>query len=62
MIKIVCPDCQEEKGKFEIINVSAQQRKYEIRCPDCDRAFVVYGQDVEGQPPAPPDREENPES
>ncbi len=59
MIKIVCPACKEEKDKYEIVNVSAQQRRYEVRCPDCDKTFVVYGQDKEGDSSDP---EENPES
>jgi transposase-like protein len=62
MIKIVCPACKEEKGKYDIVNVSPNQRRYEVRCPDCGRTFVVYGQDMKEQLPAPPDHEENPES
>jgi ribosomal protein S27E len=62
MIKVVCPACEEEKGKHDIVNVLPNQRRYEVRCPDCGKTFVVYGQDMEGQPPAPRDNEENPES
>jgi phage terminase large subunit GpA-like protein len=61
MIKVVCRTCKEEKGKYEIVNLSVDQRRYEVRCPDCGKTFVVYGQNMEGQPHAPPDHEENPE-
>jgi len=61
MIKFICPDCKEEKDKFEIINVSPKQRRYEVRCPDCGKTFVVYGEDTGGQPPAPA-HEKNPKS
>jgi transposase-like protein len=40
MIKIVCPDCKQEEGNHEIVNVSAHQRRYEFRCPDCGKTFV----------------------
>jgi predicted Zn finger-like uncharacterized protein len=55
MIKIVCPNCKEEKGKYDIVDVSAG-RRYEVRCPDCGKTFVVYGQDMGGQSPTPPPR------
>ncbi len=62
MITIFCPACKEEKNKYEIVNISPSQRKYEVRCPDCGKTFVVYGQDMEKQPPVPPDQEEKPKS
>jgi uncharacterized Zn finger protein len=45
MIKIVCPACKDEKGKYEIVNVVPKEEgnKYEVRCPDCGKTFVVYG-------------------
>jgi predicted Zn finger-like uncharacterized protein len=53
MIKIVCPDCRRGKGNFEVVNVEAGKRRYEVRCPDCGKTFVVYGkdnEDTEGKP------------
>ncbi len=60
MIKIVCPVCEEEKDKYELIKVSAHQRRYEVQCPDCGKTFVVYGQDMERE--APPDHKGDPKS
>ncbi len=52
MIKIVCPACKEEKNKYEIVNVSAEPRRYVVQCPDCGKTFVVLGEDtVETTPP-----------
>jgi transposase-like protein len=62
MIKIVCPACERENDKYELVNVSPGQRRYEVRCPDCGKTFVVYGQDMKEQPPASADHKENPES
>ncbi len=59
MIKVVCPACKEEKDKYEIVNVSAQQRRYKVRCPDCGKVFEIYGQHMEGQPPLAPKRTQN---
>jgi ribosomal protein S27E len=54
MIKVVCPDCKDERLKYEVVTVAPEDRKYEIRCPVCGKIFMVYGKDTEGPASCPP--------
>ncbi|MGE5839122.1 MAG: hypothetical protein ACM34H_04255 [Deltaproteobacteria bacterium] len=50
MIKVMCPACKEEESdNYEIVKVTAEERKYEVRCPVCGKTFVVYGKGTEGR-------------
>jgi uncharacterized Zn finger protein len=53
MLKIVCPDCNDERLKYEVVNVAPVERRYEVRCPVCGKIFVVCAKDIkaiDGQP------------
>jgi uncharacterized Zn finger protein len=52
MSNVLCPVCLGKMDNYEVVLVAPDEKRYEIKCPNCGKIFSVYGKDIkefEGQ-------------